>query len=1080
MAGSLMLAKHSTERLVGRNGDAAERAVAVAGGEATAAFAMIATAPFFLPRYLRMSLSTVSEHLGARYDKTSAAIDAAAVRLSGVLACRPVALTSGATGIYSLFGLREAFGQKQVRTKRPLARDAGSCDRSKSPLASLTPGLRAALACLCLVVAGPLHAATGNTDDLIEKYENLLLLQSDDYEDLPAAKAAFEGHMLGRFRRAVGRVEAFEFQRRGQTAYFARRPDTEPAQPAEEQPSGESNAEFHRLFNDTALSLAYAYRTPGTADRANPHYQNPEVLQLYLSVLDYAYSRGLTEDAWLPDHAGTASVRALEQGLVRESGDFSQVSLRLAGFIQSVFLMRNELAEANLLDKYRAVVRNLVVNCGTMHGAFFQVAREEAGIGYPEPLPVEYQYNLHADGIRLFVDYFWPYYLLVDDAGERSMMAAILYHVVDTNLALKPGTYGTIKPDGVGFHHHSVYASAYAPHALEVSAQLLYLLKGTTFYRADNVEAIKLALETYRVMVQKYSASFALQGRFVGGNLEGRSRAIAKAMAYLAHPDGVDDMDVKALFLEFFDPEYFFADERRQPFSDGSRGLAIQGMGIYRLISDLQGSGVQPSQTPTGVWIKPYAAAGFLRRDDWLVTAKGFSQYFWNYENEFDNHENSFGQNWAYGSLTVFSAGDPVSEVASGHALFSGWDWYHVPGTTASHYAIEQHSDQALKASRREQGIEQRDTHRNYNTRTYVGGVSLGDHGFFVQDLEAVPFTAPTDLRGWKSYFFVGDQILALGSHIRGGTAEDATHTTIFQTYLEDVTTATQVDGEQLTGLETIQEHPAGTAVKLTDSVGNSFYLAASTADLMVTRQLQQSMSLDYESTEGAFAAAYLDHGIKPAGDSYEYVVIPADSGAAKLDQVSADPSAYYQVLDSTRMHLVRFPQHDITAYAFYEAVETPAEELVRTVNQPAALIIQELEAEEAQTEGEAEGVQAEGEAAGPNPVRLVASVPDIGWQFEPRIYRDGLNYASRHFAFQRAKEQTLRLVLRGNWCPDESTAPLGSEWISLSEETLLQLRSSDGFASEILLRPCPSVAAEPTVETEELPEHWTGDSILR
>lgn len=65
--------------------------------------------------------------------------------------------------------------------------------------------------------------------------------------------------------------------------------------------------------------------------------------------------------------------------MVRESGDFSQVSLRLAGFIQSVFLMRQELDAADLLDKYRAVVLNLVVNCGTMHGAFFQVAREEAG-----------------------------------------------------------------------------------------------------------------------------------------------------------------------------------------------------------------------------------------------------------------------------------------------------------------------------------------------------------------------------------------------------------------------------------------------------------------------------------------------------------------------------------------------------------------------------------------------------------------------------------------------------------------------------------------------------------------------------
>ena len=41
--------------------------------------------------------------------------------------------------------------------------------------------------------------------------------------------------------------------------------------------------------------------------------------------------------------------------------------------------MREALAEAGLLARYRAVVRNLVVNHGTMYRAFFQVAREEAG-----------------------------------------------------------------------------------------------------------------------------------------------------------------------------------------------------------------------------------------------------------------------------------------------------------------------------------------------------------------------------------------------------------------------------------------------------------------------------------------------------------------------------------------------------------------------------------------------------------------------------------------------------------------------------------------------------------------------------
>ena len=232
-----------------------------------------------------------------------------------------------------------------------------------------------------------------------------------------------------------------------------------------------------------------------------------------------------------------------------------------------------------------------------------------------------------------------------------------------------------------------------------------------------------------------------------------------------------------------------------------------------------------------------------------------------------------------------------------------------MPGTTASHYPIEARTQRTRRASRREQGIEQRDEHRNYNTKTFVGGVSLGDHGFFVQDLEAVPFTALTDLRGRKSYFFVGDQVLALGTHIAGGTQADETHTTLFQTYLEDPSSATQVSGEQLTGLDTSLEHAAGTAVKMTDSVGNSYFLATSTAKLMVFRKLQQSMTEDYDSSEGAYVKAYLNHGIKPDGDSYQYVVIPADTGATKLEQLATDTTAYYEVLDSSSMHLVHFPQ---------------------------------------------------------------------------------------------------------------------------------------------------------------------------
>ena len=88
--------------------------------------------------------------------------------------------------------------------------------------------------------------------------------------------------------------------------------------------------------------------------------------------------------------------------------------------------MRGPLADAGLLARKRAVVRNLVVNHGVQHPAFYAIARKDAGISYPDPLPIKRHYHLNADGIWLFADNFWPYYLLVEDAAERSAMSATL------------------------------------------------------------------------------------------------------------------------------------------------------------------------------------------------------------------------------------------------------------------------------------------------------------------------------------------------------------------------------------------------------------------------------------------------------------------------------------------------------------------------------------------------------------------------------------------------------------------------------------------------------------------------------
>lgn len=76
IAGSPTLVKLSSAHPIGLAGDACNHTIVVIALETPAVIAVVETA-LFLPRYLRMSLSTTPEYLAARYDKTSGVIDAA-------------------------------------------------------------------------------------------------------------------------------------------------------------------------------------------------------------------------------------------------------------------------------------------------------------------------------------------------------------------------------------------------------------------------------------------------------------------------------------------------------------------------------------------------------------------------------------------------------------------------------------------------------------------------------------------------------------------------------------------------------------------------------------------------------------------------------------------------------------------------------------------------------------------------------------------------------------------------------------------------------------------------------------------
>ena len=86
IAGSLLLTNLSTEQLVGLNGQAFSEGIVVMAWETLAAVAMVITAVFLLPRYLKGGITTVPTFLERRYDKTTKAITSG-LFLTGYVVC---------------------------------------------------------------------------------------------------------------------------------------------------------------------------------------------------------------------------------------------------------------------------------------------------------------------------------------------------------------------------------------------------------------------------------------------------------------------------------------------------------------------------------------------------------------------------------------------------------------------------------------------------------------------------------------------------------------------------------------------------------------------------------------------------------------------------------------------------------------------------------------------------------------------------------------------------------------------------------------------------------------------------------
>lgn len=460
------------------------------------------------------------------------------------------------------------------------------------------------------------------------------------------------------------------------------------------------------------------------------------------------------------------------------------------------------------------------------------------------------------------------------------------------------------KPDGSAYHHGAHYF-AYASYNVSVLISLIARLDDTPFEVSPAaIDRIKRYLRSLAFASNLLDVTFAWHGRhpFRGGTVRTH---MYRDMALSGPGTGEDDFDpeLAATYLRLLD-----APSEQDPFP---------------------GHQVAAAPPPQGNLVMPYAGTMAHRRDDWLVLAHAATRYFW--ATEIYANVNAFGGYIGAGDLCVLAGGEPISLAGSGYVP-EGWDWSRFDGTTVVYLPIDELRNP---------------TNGTQHPRTsygFAGGLSHRmTHGLLLHRTEGPEWLAP-GLRATKTYFACDDRIICLGSGITATVPDRPVQTNLFQRHLSDPATPVIANGEILTGLNVERELPGDHANWLIDTVGTGFVVPAGQA-LQLARRHQFSRDKDdTRDTEGDFATCWLDHGVLPEAEAYEYALIPRatpERMAALARALDDGPRPWEVLRRDESAHIVRDRATGITGCVLIEAGPIEPELPVAAVDRPCLLMLE-------------------------------------------------------------------------------------------------------------------------------------------
>ena len=480
--------------------------------------------------------------------------------------------------------------------------------------------------------------------------------------------------------------------------------------------------------------------------------------------------------------------------------------------------------------------------------------------------------------------------LLLVDECERARALAGLTRWLSGSLQYTPGTIGGIKVDGTTFHHGGFYP-AYTTGVLAEVGEYVALTSHTRY--VPTVEArqvLKQAFLSMRNYSNLYEWGVGISGRHPFGSSMKDDDVAAFAQLALA-----GDLSGEG---NSFD-HHLAADYLRLCKTNTNEAIYFKKEGI------------KPAQAPQGFFVYNYGSAGIFRRNNWMVTLKGYTTDVWGAE--IYKKDNRYGRYQSYGSVQIM--GYPSREESGFDE--NGWDWNRLPGTTTIHLPFEL-LDSPLPG-----------TMMARSTENFSGSSSLeGKNGMFAMKLMERKFKNFTpDFVARKSVFCFDNRMVCLGTGISNSNSTYPTETTLFQSTFRKGKSDIYVDGK-LKDEPFSKQLNDGKSHFIQDGYNNYYFLKGDNVEVQIAQQDSQHEKTRMQ-TRGTFASAYISHGVAPKDASYEYMVLIQPT----KEELAAARKSPYQVLhkDNTA-HVVNDAQTGITAYAAFDSYAPQNDELINSI----------------------------------------------------------------------------------------------------------------------------------------------------